>query len=308
MNSENNKPPFIGDILKVNFNIPEAILDKYYSLVPQPKIEDISENYRGKPERYNSPFIVDIDGAYPLMSNWQALTYKVNDPELPDYTIDSIFEALKEYVKGFYIGYDTFIEEKILKNSLSKNEVYIAQKIMDYLSSPFQKIGGFSETRGTDVNIFDGWFNDGINAGYFYHAWIYIFENHRLFELYFDQAKPKPEAKPLPELPAIFADKNHLVKLVKLLKENNFVSEEAGQLLWTGKYNENARGEGLQLVTLSEVCRPFYNSNYNAKQLNHAWTKYFNYKMSAVKWQDGEKDKHISDSYRRLFQFVGNIS
>lgn len=126
----------------------------------------------------------------------------------------------------------------------------------------------------------------------------------------FDQAKPKPEPDPdpLPNLEAIFADKNNLVNLVKLLKDNYFVSEEAGRLLWTGKYNVNARGKKLQLVALSEVCRRLYNSKtYNAIELNHAWTKYFNFEMSVVKWQAGEIEKYISDSYIRLFQFVANI-
>lgn len=311
MNKENNKPPFIRDILKINFNIPEAILDKYYSLVPQPKTVDeipspARSHYVGKLHRYFEPFMVNIDGAYPLMTVWSWLQLKMDNAEFLDYSSDKVWPALSEYAKGFHVGYNTFLEEKILKNSLSKSEVFIAQKIMDFLSSPFA-YGGLSETRGTDVNIFEGWYNDGINAGYFYRAWITIFENHRLFEPFFEKAKPKTEAKALPDLAAIFADKNNLVKLVKLLKENNFVSEEAGRFFWTGIDHETARGKGLQLVALAEVCGRFYKTTYNAKELNHAWTKYFNYKMAAVKWQDGEKDKHISDSYLRLFNFVANI-
>lgn len=120
--------------------------------------------------------------------------------------------------------------------------------------------------------------------------------------------EPKPEPEKLPTLEAIFQDQNHLKKLVELLTERGFAKVQAGRLTWTGIENgsETDRGRGLQLVALSKVCKPLYKTEvFTAKDLNQAWTKSFNYKMSAVKWQAGEVEK-ISDSYLRLFTFINH--
>jgi hypothetical protein len=138
-----------------------------------------------------------------------------------------------------------------------------------------------------------------------------FFQANVIYKTFLDQLENslqvKPEAKPLPELPAIFADKNHLVNLVHELKKRGFVNE-AGQ--WTGLINgsETDSGIGRQLVALSEVCRQYYRpkNKYYANELNQAWTKYFNYEMSPILWQPGAKDTKF-DSYLRLFNFVDNI-
>ena len=115
--------------------------------------------------------------------------------------------------------------------------------------------------------------------------------------------EPKPEPQILPTLEAIFQDQNDLQELVKLLNEKGFVIEEAGRLIWTGIKHE-ARGTGLQMVALSEVCRPLYTKGkYTAKQLHQAWTSYFNYSMEVPKWQPGEVEKMTKD-YFELFNFV----
>jgi hypothetical protein len=117
----------------------------------------------------------------------------------------------------------------------------------------------------------------------------------------FDQAKPKPEPDPLPNLEAIFADKNDLDKLVNELKKRGYVNE-AGQ--WTGKENERAKGSGYQLVTLSEVCKPYYNKTYAQKNLYLAWTKYFNSEIEYNNFKPAVIKEFMTDSYKSLFSFV----
>lgn len=102
----------------------------------------------------------------------------------------------------------------------------------------------------------------------------------------------------------IFSKKTDLEKLVKLLEEKNFIIIENGSPQWTGIESDKARGIGLQLVALSEVCRPLYKLKvYQAKKLNKAWTEYFNYKMTPVKWQPGERPADGS-VYHQLFRDI----
>jgi hypothetical protein len=102
----------------------------------------------------------------------------------------------------------------------------------------------------------------------------------------------------------IFSDSQNLEKLVELLIEKKYVSNEAGRLTWTGIEHETARGRGYQLIALSEVCRPLYvKKEYQAKELHSAWTSYFNFDIAVNNWQPSLKHK-ISDSYFKLFSFV----
>ena len=181
--------PFMGNIINSNFNISEQILDAYYRQVPQPANESqVSLSYVGKINHYNSPHQVSVYGAYPLMTQWEMLDYKMNhcdEDYYKAYQRDIVFEYLKEFAKGFQQGYDNFIVDKITDSHLlSATETSKAQAIMDFLSSPFDSFG-FSESHGGLRHIFSGWFEDGIKAGYNYCAWIIIFKNHKLFEPFF---------------------------------------------------------------------------------------------------------------------------
>lgn len=183
--------PFIGEILHSNLNISKSILDAYYRQVPQPqKLEDVSQHYIGKINRYNSPFQVNYYGAYPLMIDCEMLEYKMDNVNhesgyFKHYQREAVFEALREFAKGFQHGYDNFLKDKITSpTSLSNTEAFKVQKIMDFLSSPFSR-GGFSEAYGSGRDVFDEWYNDGVQSGYYYCAWYLILENYQLFEPYF---------------------------------------------------------------------------------------------------------------------------
>lgn len=181
--------PFMGNILNSNFNIPEQILDAYFRQVPQPVNKNqVSSSYVGKIHRYNSPHQICVYGAYPIMTQWEMLDYKLNhcdDDHYKAYQRDTVFEYLKEFAKGFQHGYNNFINDKITDSHLlSLTETSKAQAIMDFLSSPFDSFG-FSESHGDSKHLFSGWYEDGIKAGYNYCAWVIIFKNHNLFEPFF---------------------------------------------------------------------------------------------------------------------------
>lgn len=70
--------PFIGNIINSNLNISEQILDVYFGQVPQPSDRNlISPNYIGKINWYNSPHQVSVYGAYPIMTQWKMLDYRM---------------------------------------------------------------------------------------------------------------------------------------------------------------------------------------------------------------------------------------
>ena len=100
----------------------------------------------------------------------------------------------------------------------------------------------------------------------------------------------------------IFSKKTDLEKLVKLLEEKNFIIIENGSPKWTGIESNKARGKKLQLVALSEVCRPLYKLKvYQAKELHKAWTEYFNIKASRVIFQPSKRPPDWS-AYHQLFK------
>ncbi len=188
--------PYIGEIVGVNPNICKEIKQSFYSLVPQPiSKEEVQSFYVGKLYEYNSPYKNCVYGAYLTTPIWELLEFKmdnVNDKTgyYKDYEREKVFESLKEYAKGFQYGFDNFQNNKVNnKMKLSNNENHKAQTIIDYLAISFPC--GLSETKGGKKDVFSGWYNDGIDAGYYYCAWYLIFENHKIFEPYFKKEIPK---------------------------------------------------------------------------------------------------------------------
>jgi hypothetical protein len=204
------KVPFIVRMLSENINICDEIRDAYFRQVPQPKKkEDVNPNYVGKLNRYNSPYRVHIYGAYPLMIDWEQLQYKLNDKTgfYKQYEEEKVWEAFKEYAKGFQYGFDNFKRDKIEKETLlSTNEIYKTQAVIDFISNPFLG-GAFTEAYGEGLDIFSGWYDDGIQAGYRYAAWYFIFENHKLFEPYFKKGEGKIKILPFDFGASIVSDK-----------------------------------------------------------------------------------------------------
>jgi len=91
--------------------------------------------------------------------------------------------------------------------------------------------------------------------------------------------KPTPQAPPPAGLESIFSDSQNLTKLVKLLKDKNFVSEEAGRLYWTN----GKRGFGVEFAAMTKVCMPLISEkNHRPKILHKAWTNYFSHKSKPV--------------------------
>jgi hypothetical protein len=112
-------------------------------------------------------------------------------------------------------------------------------------------------------------------------------------------------AKQADSLPDIFRDVEEFERIIKIVCANGFAVKKGSQYHWTGaKINSASRGKGRQLVGLSEVCRKYYKRDkLTAKELNHLWTKFFNYKMSANNWQPQQAINFL-DFYTAIFDFI----
>ena len=181
--------PNTNDIFRKNFNICDEIKRSYYSMVPQPS--ERPNKYVGNLWEHNDPFRVSIYGAYPLMNDWEMLEWMMeNNQEAHGYykhfTEEKVFTSLKDYAKGFQVGFDNFFNDVMKERfvtELDKEEK--KQTIIDYLSS-LPDTGAFSQTIN-DIDMFCGWYNDGIKGGKHYFAWYYLLANHRFFEGYFKE-------------------------------------------------------------------------------------------------------------------------
>lgn len=112
----------------------------------------------------------------------------------------------------------------------------------------------------------------------------------------------KVKKKPLPTLEDIFSDKKQLKKLVEVLIEKGFVERKnSGSLHWTGIESERARGSGLQLVALTDICKPFYKRTiYQQNELHYAWTTYFNSSIAQNMFSKSKRPPEDSQ-YHSLF-------
>jgi len=199
--------PSIKEYLRTHSNISKYILDAYYTIVPPPENGDYAINgIFGSPEYY-CPFEISVFGAYPLMNNWVELqqimkiaynkeehykyqsldkNLRYRDINFEEYKKDKVLKRLIEFAKGFQYGFDNFTKDKIEKiSSLSKNDKFRIQKVIDFLNSTSYLNCGFNRIRNQGNQNNDIWNQDGVNAGYNYSAWYYILQDHKSFESYF---------------------------------------------------------------------------------------------------------------------------
>lgn len=179
--------------------------------------------------------------------------------------------------------------ESELKNALIYgNETALKKRISSIktLIKELDKLGKIMLQMQHDRKIVKGYFNYTYSDGSFglqiiapdvkfkhstSHDWkqigVYFTNVYKLLEnLFPDKAKPEPD--PLPNLEAIFADKNNLVKLVKLLKDKKFVSEEAGRLFWIKK--------PVEFAAMAKTCLPLIKREHQEPTILHnAWTSLF---------------------------------
>lgn len=207
--------PFIGKLFSKHLTISEKIKDAYYSLVPQPsENENVPQYYVGKLNHYNQPYRVQVYGAYPLMTHWEMIVYKMenaNDESgyFKQWEKEKVFEAMKEYAKGFQQGYNDFLKDIIdNKDNLSSSEAIRFQRIKDYVFNLLHNEPGFSETVGKGIeNTFSRWYEDGKEGGYYYRAWYLILDNHLAFSPLFEIATKYGKSKvskPLCPEPSLF--------------------------------------------------------------------------------------------------------
>jgi hypothetical protein len=145
------------------------------------------------------------------------------------YTRKKAYTSLKEYAEGFQHGFDNFIPDKIITPvRLTNKEENTLQAIYDFICNS-SNYPALKETfgGGDNNNVFSGWYEDGIMAGYFYCAWYYILSNHRIFEPYFNKAllpsRPDPQIDPIDPLTLsdteLFIKINFLGKLKEVEKK-----------------------------------------------------------------------------------------
>jgi hypothetical protein len=238
----------------------------------------------------NSFKFVNIEDQFILFSTLSLFSLKMYNIQL-----DQV--PLSEYIKGLKEGYS--------KNIIPFVDAPEARKEL-ILRIVLHSNSSFAVSRRENKTYFISDQNSylhGLMIGEKYKAWSHIFETPDIYSKTFERIYAKA-GEELPQLKDIFSDSQNLEKLVELLIEKKYVSNEAGRLTWTGIEHETARGRGYQMIALSEVCRPLYvKKEYQAKELHSAWTSYFNFDIAVNNWQPSLKHK-ISDSYFKLFSFV----
>lgn len=206
------KVPAIEEFLRTHSNISPLILKAYNRKGRmRSKNTNNSNIIREEQNIYYSPFEISVYGAYPFMSDWEILIetmkiaydkkaqlkyigedikngYKYKTINFDQYKKDKVLKRLKSFAKGFKYGFDSFIATHINSpSSISTSENFKVQRMFDFLSTTFEVNGGFQTIRfnTTEQQGNTCWYEDGIQTGYEYHAWYYIFINHKSFEPYF---------------------------------------------------------------------------------------------------------------------------
>jgi hypothetical protein len=274
--------PNTNDIFRKNFNICDEIKRSYYSMVPQPS--ERPNNYVGNLWEHNDPFRVRIYGAYPLMNNWEMLECMMeNNQEAHGYykhfTKEKVFTSLKDYAKGFQIGFDNFFNDVMKERfvtELDKEEK--KQAIIDYLSS-LPDTGAFSQRiNGNDNDIFSGWYNDGMEGGKHYFAWYYLLANHRLFERYFKERveSHKDNNEENGQSTIIdFTENNFNPNLKSVQDVTTFFTKELKPFAKETMINEFLYS-AFQLCQVPQQKFSFQELNYKKKKIMRVFNKFYN--------------------------------
>ncbi|MGV8880057.1 MAG: hypothetical protein ACOH2A_13620 [Sphingobacteriaceae bacterium] len=113
----------------------------------------------------------------------------VCDTQYQKLTEDSLEPLLKIYSDGFLKGYNEF--ELVIKNSvgiLSSNE-YTCSKIFQYINKPgnFPVTGIYTSYDDDPFNYIEEstWYDDAVQAGYYYKAWYIIVNSPEAFLKFF---------------------------------------------------------------------------------------------------------------------------
>ena len=215
--------PSINEFLRIHPNISPVILSAYNrnGLMPDSST-DIMEAILVDPDKYYSPFEVSVFGAYPFMGDWKNLmeTMKIaydkkshskyigmsirkgnkyKTINFDQYLKERVLKRLEDFAKGFKDGFDSFIVTHIESNSAITTGIeFKVKRVIDFLATNSKVKSGFQTIRyrTTEPEGFDLWFKDGITTGHEYHAWYYVFINHKFFETHFDSLlKAVPEYK-----------------------------------------------------------------------------------------------------------------
>jgi len=214
------KVPSIEQLLRTQSNIPLTILSAYNR---KGKFADKSANtwrlIMTEQDKYHSPFEISVYGAFPFMGDWKILKewmriaydkkaqleyigddikngYKYKTINFEEYKKDKVLKRLKGFAQGFQYGFDSFIATHIdTASAISTDRNFKIQRVFDFLSTTSEPTTGFQTIRFNTIEQqeYDGWYDDGVQTGYEYHAWYYILTNHTSFESYFKLKQKKSQ-------------------------------------------------------------------------------------------------------------------
>lgn len=182
----------IEDYIKIHPNLSEIILKKYFSeLKPLPQLPQETAHWtRIGFSNTNSSFIEIIE-EYPPAAMQEGPDYffdeaeNDNNNQIPLSKRNSkttIAKLEKVFIEGFKFGYENFIPHIVSPPNALSNSV--ESKIARVLNFLYPASNGSSSDFGQkEVNL--NHYTDGMDAGYRYYAWYFIFENDKLFEPYF---------------------------------------------------------------------------------------------------------------------------
>lgn len=106
-------------------------------------------------------------------------------------------------------------------------------------------------------------------------------------------------------LPEMFEKVPILEKICELLVQKDFAYyNNEGKLIWKGN-PLNPKGKKTQLVALSLCCDKYFKEAYSGHDIHKAFTSYFNFKISATPFKDGQVGDAVI--YKKYFSFIESV-
>lgn len=173
---------------KINFLIVDLIYCNYFNKIKDEPIFDGLDGFSIYP--YNIKIYgafhhtLDLHTLFLLCANGLNGNKLKYNNEIVD-TIDKLKPYFLEYRNGFERGFKSFFNDKINNDLLFNDKDEKLSKIFKYVTT-FDNISkqGFSIDFENNLS-FTNAFDLGLNNGYNYKAWSYIFDNVELFNEYF---------------------------------------------------------------------------------------------------------------------------